>query len=227
MSDEGGGDLLLVGGNGHVTGRGGATSPRTADLCLWTWEHFNAGDPTHIWSAQDYVTASGLPFAGSVTPRRDDILVAGGYAKWGMTNGVAAALSLAARLLGSAPDWAEAFDPWSPRQFKGALDTTKYNAEVGLEMTRGWVAPVLPQATVAPPTVRSATTISARRCYLPYRRRDSSVLGRMPASGGRRSLERRGTQLGLPSSRVALWRSWRGPGGPRHPGAQAPGLADG
>ena len=110
-SDEDGNDLLLVGGNGHVTGRGGATSPRTADLCLWTWEHFNAGDPTHIWSAQDYVTASGLPFAGSVTPRRDDILVAGGYAKWGMTNGVAAALSLAARLLGSAPDWAEAFDP--------------------------------------------------------------------------------------------------------------------
>ena len=145
VSDEGGGDLLLVGGNGHVTGRGGATSPRTADLVTWTWEHFDAGDPTHIWSAQDYVTASGLPYAGSLTPRRDDILVAGGYAKWGMTNGVAAALSLTARLLGSAPDWATAYDPWSPRQFKGALDTTRRNAEVGLEMTRGWVTPVLPR----------------------------------------------------------------------------------
>jgi glycine/D-amino acid oxidase-like deaminating enzyme/nitrite reductase/ring-hydroxylating ferredoxin subunit len=145
VSEEGGGHLLLVGGNGHVTGRGGATSPRTADLVTWTWEHFDAGNPTHIWSAQDYVTASGLPYAGALTPRRDDVLVAGGYAKWGMTNGVAAALALAARLLGSAPDWAAAYDPWSWRQFRGALETTRRNAEVGLEMARGWVAPVLPQ----------------------------------------------------------------------------------
>ena len=145
-----GGDLLLVGGNGHATGRGGPTGPRVADLVAWAREHFDVGDPTHVWSAQDYVPASGLPYAGSVTPGRDDILVAGGYAKWGMTNGVAAGLALAAKLLGTPPDWASAYDPWSLRQVTGVADAVKYNAEVGLELTRGWLAPVRRNGNAVP-----------------------------------------------------------------------------
>jgi len=150
-SDGGdGGDLLLVGGNGHGTGRAGPTSARVADLVAWTKEHFGVGDPSHVWSAQDYVSASGLPYAGSLTPGRDDILVAGGYAKWGMTNGVAAALALSARLLGTPPEWASAYDPWALRRATGVVDAAKYNAEVGLEMTRGWLAAVPRPGTGAP-----------------------------------------------------------------------------
>jgi glycine/D-amino acid oxidase-like deaminating enzyme/nitrite reductase/ring-hydroxylating ferredoxin subunit len=145
-----GGDMLLVGGNGHATGRGGPTSPRVADLVAWAKEHFGVEDPTHVWSAQDYVSASGLPYAGSVTPGRDDILVAGGYAKWGMTNGVAAALALTAKLLGTPPDWAAAYDPWALRRVSGVVGAAKYNAEVGLELTRGWLAPVRPHGKNVP-----------------------------------------------------------------------------
>ena len=137
------GDLLLVGGNGHPTGRGGRTGPRVEDLRAWTAEHFGVGEPTHVWSAQDYVTASGVPFVGPAFPGRPDLLVAGGYAKWGMTNAVAGALVISAGILGGRVDWAEVFDPWSRHQLAGAPDAVRYNAEVGLEMTRGWLQPLL------------------------------------------------------------------------------------
>jgi hypothetical protein len=70
-------------------------------------------------------------------------MVAGGYAKWGMTNAVSAALALSARILGGRLDWAEVYDPWAAHQLGGgALDTVLYNAEVGVELIHGWlVAP--------------------------------------------------------------------------------------
>jgi Rieske Fe-S protein len=144
------GDLLLVGGNGHPTGRGGPTGHRVEDLRAWTAQHFGVGEPTHAWSAQDYVTASGVPFVGPAFPGRHDLLVAGGYAKWGMTNAVAGALALSAGILGGHVDWAGVFDPWSRHQLAGAPDALRYNAEVGLEMTRGWVRPLLHRPGSAP-----------------------------------------------------------------------------
>ena len=75
-------------------------------------------------------------------PHREDLLVAGGYAKWGMTNGVAAALALSSRLLGGHTEWAEVFDSWSAAWWRGAPQAALLNAEVGWEMTRGWLAPL-------------------------------------------------------------------------------------
>jgi glycine/D-amino acid oxidase-like deaminating enzyme/nitrite reductase/ring-hydroxylating ferredoxin subunit len=136
------GDLLLVGGNGHATGRGGATRPRVDDLVDWTRRHFGLDEPTHTWSAQDYTPASGLPYVGTLLPGSDDLLVAGGYSKWGMTNAVSAALALSGRLLGGHLDWAHAYDPWAGHQLAGGVpDGVRYNAEVGVELTRGWIAP--------------------------------------------------------------------------------------
>ncbi|WP_201931048.1 FAD-dependent oxidoreductase [Nocardioides donggukensis] len=137
-----GGDLLLVGGNGHTTGRTRSPRSRVADLQSWTATHFPDAEVTHTWSAQDYVTASGLPYVGRLSPRRDDLLVAGGYSKWGMTNGVAAALALSSRILRGHTPWADVLDPWSRHAARGLPDATLANAEVGLELTRGWIRPV-------------------------------------------------------------------------------------
>jgi glycine/D-amino acid oxidase-like deaminating enzyme/nitrite reductase/ring-hydroxylating ferredoxin subunit len=139
----GDGELLLVGGNGHTTGRGGPTQPRVDDLVAWTRHVFGVGEPVATWSAQDYVTAAGLPWAGPLTPGRDDVMVAGGYAKWGMTNAVAAALALSGRLLGGHLSWASSYDPWTVRGLAGVVDGARMNAEVGFEMGRGWIRPLL------------------------------------------------------------------------------------
>ena len=135
--------LLLVGGQGHTTGRGGATSDRLNALRDWTLEHFPWAHETHAWSAQDYVPAHALPYAGPLLPGRQEILLAGGYSKWGLTNGVAAALALTGQILDGHMEWAEVFHPWRSRELRGLPGGALVNAEVGVEMLRGWIRPLL------------------------------------------------------------------------------------
>jgi glycine/D-amino acid oxidase-like deaminating enzyme len=140
--DGDGGYHLLVGGEGHKTGGGHPTTPRLDALRSWTHEHFPGVVETHAWSAQDYSPAHALPFAGPVLPGSDEIFVAGGYSKWGMTNGVAAALALSGRILGGHMPWAEVFRPWRSRELRGSADGALLNAEVAVEMARGWIRPL-------------------------------------------------------------------------------------
>ncbi len=138
-----GGPMLMVGGEGHTTGRGGSTSRRLDTLRDWTAEHFPSATETHAWSAQDYTPAHSLPVVGPLLPGTDEILVAGGFSKWGMTNGVAAALALSSRLLGGRMDWADAMASWSRHELSGLPTGAWVNAEVGLEMTRSWLEPLI------------------------------------------------------------------------------------
>ncbi len=137
------GSLLLVGGNGHTTGRGGSETARIEELRAWTHGHFPRAEETHAWSAQDYVPHHALPYAGPLLPGSDHLLVAGGYSKWGMTNGVAAALALSGRILGGHLEWADVFRPWHSRELRGLVDGARVNAGVGVEMAAGWLRPAL------------------------------------------------------------------------------------
>jgi hypothetical protein len=137
------GPLLLVGGRGHTTGRGKPESQRLEEIRDWTAEHFPDAEETHAWSAQDYVPHHALPYAGPILPGHDEILVAGGYSKWGFTNGVAAALALSGRILGGHQPWAGVLDTWTRRELTGAPHSALMNAEVAWEMATGWVRPTL------------------------------------------------------------------------------------
>jgi glycine/D-amino acid oxidase-like deaminating enzyme len=142
QNGAGGGPLLLVGGEGHTTGRTAPTSARLDTLREWTAEHFPAARETHAWSAQDYTPAHALPYVGPLLPGLDEIVVAGGFSKWGMTNGVASALALSSLLLGGRTDWAEAMAAWSRHELTGLPTAAWVNAEVGVEMGRGWLRPL-------------------------------------------------------------------------------------
>lgn len=133
------GDLLLVGGNGHPVGR--ATSERAAvdDLVEWTGRWYPGAVPLHTWSAQDYMPIGELPYAGPLLPGEHRILTGTGYAKWGLTNGVAAALAIAGRISGGVPDWAGALASWRRDEVKALPAAAKANAEVGAEMATGWL----------------------------------------------------------------------------------------
>lgn len=136
------GERLIVGGGGHTVGR--KDHPRTSydELVGWTKRHFPGAQPTHYWSAQDYVAVDELPYVGPLLPGSDHFFVATGFAKWGMTNGVAAALLLAKRLLGGEQArWAPAFASWSPHELSGLTTALKINLEVGWQLATGWVTP--------------------------------------------------------------------------------------
>ncbi|RZS68672.1 glycine/D-amino acid oxidase-like deaminating enzyme [Agromyces ramosus] len=92
--------LLIVGGNGHPVGRVPSTEARVRDLVAWTKRYFPAADLTHRWAAQDYESANLVPFVGRMPRGLGRIWVATGFAKWGLTNGAAAAIRISEELLG-------------------------------------------------------------------------------------------------------------------------------
>ena len=197
------GRVLVVGGNGHDVGR--STSPQAAvdDLLAWTGRHFPGATPTHRWSAQDYSSLNALPYVGPLVPGSDGILVATGYGKWGLSNGVAAGLVLAGRILGGHMRWADAFQSYSPTQLFDLPAAVKANGEVAVEMVAGWGdALVGRQRGERPCSHRAGGTAPRRRVHLG--RSHPARLRRLPAPRWRAPLERRGGFVGLPASRVPI-----------------------
>jgi glycine/D-amino acid oxidase-like deaminating enzyme/nitrite reductase/ring-hydroxylating ferredoxin subunit len=104
-------ELLLVGGEGHKTGTESDTELRYERLEAFAREHWDVRSVEYRWSAQDPTTPDLLPYVGPLLPRGDRVLMATGFAKWGMTGGTAAALLLADLCLGRPAAWADLFNP--------------------------------------------------------------------------------------------------------------------
>jgi glycine/D-amino acid oxidase-like deaminating enzyme len=134
--------LLVVGGSGHVTGRADDTLERFRGLVDWAASRFECRDLRYHWSSQDHECADGLPVAGPLLPRSPwagRTLVATGFAKWGMTNGTAAAIAIAGRILGDPPEWAGVFDSERINPAVSLPREGRANAEVVACLGRGWL----------------------------------------------------------------------------------------
>lgn len=144
----GGGRYLLVGGNGHPVGRAAHTRDRLADISRWTRGHFAVEEAHYQWSAQDYQPAAAVPYVGELPVLGRRIYAATGFNKWGMTNGVAAALSISSRILGG-PD--PAGNLFKARiSVPDAVTTVKDNTEVALQMISGWAGGLARSTDAAP-----------------------------------------------------------------------------
>jgi glycine/D-amino acid oxidase-like deaminating enzyme len=137
------GPLLLTGGFGHPVGR--RSSPRAAadELAAWTAVHWPGAEPVAEWSAQDHVAPHGVPYVGWLPRGRGRIYLATGFSKWGMTNGVATALTLVSDILGADGGWEPT--PWQrvlhrrPTLPQTVADGVGQNAAVALWYAKGWL----------------------------------------------------------------------------------------
>ncbi|WP_449281284.1 FAD-dependent oxidoreductase [Leucobacter sp.] len=129
--------LLLVGGGAHVTGRSGDTRSILEELDAWTAERFAGARRAHWWAAQDYRSHSRVPYAGPLPGAGERIYTATGYRKWGMTNAVAAALTIASDLLGGRLDWAATLRDHHLSLFD-VRDALSTNISVAGRMVGGW-----------------------------------------------------------------------------------------
>ena len=146
-----GGDLLVVGGNDHETGRGGSTRARVDDLDAWARHRLGVGEPLWSWSAQDYRTMRQVPSVGAVPGTDGSLLVATGFDKWGMTNAAAAAHVLAGDLLKDPPEYAGGLRSpgLGPRD---VVESVRHNGSVGVRWVADRLARVVPAAPrPAPP----------------------------------------------------------------------------
>ncbi|MBB5832991.1 FAD-dependent oxidoreductase [Brachybacterium aquaticum] len=130
-------ELLLVGGGDHVTGRAESPAGRVQEIDAWARDLVPGAVRTHHWAAQDYHSASGLPLVGALPGSGGTLVAATGFAKWGMTGGVAAALAMTGLLQGRAPDWyAGLTSGTGPRAIASGAAMA---AQVGAHLAKDWV----------------------------------------------------------------------------------------
>ena len=129
-------EMLLVGGEGHTPGTGGDTRERYAALEQFARQHWDVRSVDYRWSAQDNTSVDMLPYVGAMTPRDDSVLMATGFAKWGMTGGTAAARILADHCTGEDNEWADLFSPSRLNLRASAPSLVEENMQAGYRMVR-------------------------------------------------------------------------------------------
>jgi glycine/D-amino acid oxidase-like deaminating enzyme/nitrite reductase/ring-hydroxylating ferredoxin subunit len=132
---------LVVGGEGHRSGAGPSAGERYARLERFLHERFGPAEVEYRWSTHDYVPVDDLPYIGRLRPGDDRVLVATGFAKWGMTKGTLAAGILADAILGRPNDYADLYDANRLHARRSAPAFARENGEVGLRFLRDRLRP--------------------------------------------------------------------------------------
>ncbi len=102
------GNLLLLGGGGHRTGKQGGC---WNELENFSKIHYPAARRLCRWAAQDCMTLDEMPYIGRYSRGTTDLYVATGFNKWGMTTSMVAADVLTDMVMGRRNAFEAVFDP--------------------------------------------------------------------------------------------------------------------
>ena len=108
LSFRNAGELLLLGGGGHRTGKQGGG---WEELKRCAARYYPASRERARWAAQDCMTLDGAPYIGPYSAGTRGLYVAAGFNKWGMTSSMAAAMILGDLVTGRENPWAPVFSP--------------------------------------------------------------------------------------------------------------------
>ena len=119
------GNLLLMGGGAHRTGKHGGGWDALSALAK---KYYPDAKEAYRWAAQDCMTLDGIPYLGQYAKNTPNLYVATGFNKWGMTSSMAAAQILSDLVQEKENPYAEWFCPsrsiLRPQLFSNALETT-------------------------------------------------------------------------------------------------------
>ena len=108
LSFRSSGDLLLLGGGGHRTGK---TGGNWSELKNFAQIHYPGASARYWWATQDCMTLDGLPYIGSYGSGTKNLYVTTGFNKWGMTNAMAGAMLLRDLLQGNGNPYGDVVCP--------------------------------------------------------------------------------------------------------------------
>lgn len=125
MSFRSYGDLLLLGGGGHRTGKSGGCWQELEDFAK---RHYKDAEIISKWATQDCMTLDGIPYIGQYSKTTPNVFAATGFNKWGMTNAMAASDILCDLVIGKRNKYSEVFSPsrsiLHPKLFTNILEST-------------------------------------------------------------------------------------------------------
>lgn len=132
-------ELLIFAGENHRTGVSDASMDEHFDLLAsFAEQHFKLEEIYNMWSAQDYTTIDKIPYVGPVTAEKDNVIVATGFRKWGMTNGTNAALLIRDLILQEDTEYASFFSPSRKAKFDPSIKKLfTFNTEVAKQLIKG------------------------------------------------------------------------------------------
>ena len=122
------GDLLLLGGGGHRTGKKGGCWQELEDFAR---RHYKNAEIVGKWATQDCMTLDDVPYIGQYSKSTPDVFVATGFNKWGMTNAMVAADLLCDLVQGKNNPYAAVFDP-SRTVLRPQLAVNAFESTVGI-----------------------------------------------------------------------------------------------
>jgi len=122
------GDLLLLSGGGHRTGKPGGCWQELEDFAR---RYYKNAEIVGKWSTQDCMTLDDIPYIGQYSKLTPDVFVATGFNKWGMTNAMVAADILCDLVRGTSNPHAIVFDP-SRTVLRPQLALNVFESTVGL-----------------------------------------------------------------------------------------------
>lgn len=102
--------LVLIGGEGHLSGVRGNVEAKYQRLAEYAEARFGVTEITHKWSDRDYLSYDSIPIVGKLYPWSKHVYVGTAFMKWGLSNGTVAAMILRGTILGQVNPWAPAFD---------------------------------------------------------------------------------------------------------------------
>lgn len=108
MSFRGYNGQLFVGGGSHRTGKQGRNWRELRTYCAG---HYPQSRETAYWATQDCMTLDGLPYIGRYSKSAENLYVATGFNKWGMTTAMAAAALLSDLVQGKDNPYTQLFSP--------------------------------------------------------------------------------------------------------------------
>ncbi|MGL4913830.1 MAG: FAD-dependent oxidoreductase, partial [Romboutsia sp.] len=136
VCEEDGKKLLIIGGGDHKVGQCENEGEIYDKLKSYATDKFGVTDFKYQWSSQDYMSYDNLPYIGYINKKEDNVYVATGFSKWGMSNGTAAANIISELIIKEESKYKELFDP----SRKGTYLTTEFfkeNINVGLKYISG------------------------------------------------------------------------------------------
>ncbi len=103
-------DLLLLGGESQRTGENENGGAYDAIRRFAKSIYPNAKEKYH-WSAQDCIPIDNIPYIGLYSKSLENVYVATGFKKWGMTTSMLSAMIIRDMILGKENEFAEIFSP--------------------------------------------------------------------------------------------------------------------
>ena len=122
------GDLLLLGGGAHRTGKQGGGYRELEEFAKLNYPKAKI---ISKWATQDCMTLDKIPYIGQYSKSTPNIYVATGFNKWGMTSSMVAANLLADLVCGKENEFAGVFSP-SRSIFHPQLALNIFESMVGM-----------------------------------------------------------------------------------------------